>query len=130
MQTTTATRPGVSRRSNHHWLQCTLLYLLASAPLAVHAADAREPELTAADTGLAVRRAMLARRQYRDSQAGGDGASDPRCWPLMTAHPTAGAQTWVGRVGWLVVIWMGGVLALAVVAGLFRVVMNLAGLTV
>ena len=47
----------------------------------------------------------------------------------MTAHPFAGAQTWLRRVGWLVLIWVGSVLALGVVAGLFRVVMNLAGMT-
>ena len=48
----------------------------------------------------------------------------------MTAHPSAGAQTWLRRVGWLVLIWAASVLALGVVAGLFRAVMNLAGLTV
>ncbi len=48
----------------------------------------------------------------------------------MTAYPSAGAQTWLRRVGWLVLIWTGSVLALGVVAGLFRAVMNLAGLTV
>jgi hypothetical protein len=48
----------------------------------------------------------------------------------MTAHPSAGTQTWLRRVGWLVLIWGASVLALGVVAGLFRVVMNLAGLTV
>ena len=48
----------------------------------------------------------------------------------MTAHPSAGAQTWLRRVGWLVLIWAGIVLALGVVASLLRVVMNLAGLTV
>ena len=48
----------------------------------------------------------------------------------MTAHPSASAQTWARRVGWLCLIWAGSVLALGVVAGLFRVVMNLAGLTV
>ena len=48
----------------------------------------------------------------------------------MTAHPSAGAQPWLRRVGWLVLIWTASVLALGVVAGLFRVVMNLAGLTV
>ncbi|SIO66819.1 Protein of unknown function [Bradyrhizobium erythrophlei] len=47
----------------------------------------------------------------------------------MTAHPV-GAQTWLRRVGWLVLIWAAGVLALGLVAGLLRVVMNLAGLTV
>jgi hypothetical protein len=49
---------------------------------------------------------------------------------LMTAHPSAGAQTWLRKVGWLVLIWTASVLTLGVVAGLFRVVMNLAGLTV
>ena len=48
----------------------------------------------------------------------------------MTAHPSVGAQTWLRRVGWLVLIWAAGVLALGLVAGLLRVVMNLAGLTV
>jgi hypothetical protein len=48
----------------------------------------------------------------------------------MTAHPSDSAQTWLRRVGWLVLIWAASVLALGVVAGLFRVVMNLAGLTV
>jgi hypothetical protein len=48
----------------------------------------------------------------------------------MTAHPSAGARAWLRRVGWLVLIWAGGVAALGVVAGLFRVLMNLAGLTV
>jgi hypothetical protein len=48
----------------------------------------------------------------------------------MTAHPSAAAQMWFRRVGWLVLIWAASVLALGVVAGFFRVVMNLAGLTV
>ena len=48
----------------------------------------------------------------------------------MTARPSVGAQTWLRRVGWLVLIWAAGVLALGLIAGLFRVVMNLAGLTV
>ena len=48
----------------------------------------------------------------------------------MTARLSVGAQTWIRRVGWLVVIWATSVLALGVVAGLFRLVMNLAGLTV
>ena len=48
----------------------------------------------------------------------------------MKAHPSAGAPTWLQRVGWLVLIRAASVLALGVVAGLFRVVMNLAGLTV
>ena len=48
----------------------------------------------------------------------------------MNAHPSAVAPTWLQRVGWLVLIWTASVLALGVAAGLFRVVMNLAGLTV
>ncbi len=48
----------------------------------------------------------------------------------MTAPPSAGAQAWFRRVGWLVLIWAASVLALGVVAGLFRAVMTLAGLTV
>jgi hypothetical protein len=48
----------------------------------------------------------------------------------MTAHPSDSAQTWRRRVGWLVLIWVASVLALGVFAGLFRVVMNLAGLIV
>jgi hypothetical protein len=48
----------------------------------------------------------------------------------MTAHPSAGAQTWLRRIGWLVLIWAASVLTLGVVAGLFRAVMTLAGLTV
>ena len=48
----------------------------------------------------------------------------------MDAHPPVGAPTWLRKVGWLVLIWTASVLALGVVAGLFRVVMNLAGLTV
>lgn len=47
----------------------------------------------------------------------------------MKAHPSAGALTWLQRVGWLILIWAASVVALGVVAGLFRVVMNLAGLT-
>jgi hypothetical protein len=48
----------------------------------------------------------------------------------MNAHPPAGATTWLHRFGWLALIWAASVLALGAVAGLFRVVMNLAGLTV
>ena len=48
----------------------------------------------------------------------------------MTAHPSADAQTWLRRVGWLVLIWAVSVLETGGVAGLLRVVMNLAGLTV
>jgi Protein of unknown function (DUF2474) len=38
-------------------------------------------------------------------------------------------QTFLRRVGWLALIWATSVLALAVVAGLFRGLMTLAGLT-
>jgi hypothetical protein len=48
----------------------------------------------------------------------------------MKAQPSVGVPTWLQRVGWLVLIWAASVAALGVVAGLFRVVMNLAGLTV
>lgn len=41
------------------------------------------------------------------------------------AHPS-----WTRRVGWLLLIWLLSVLALAAVAGLIRVVMTAAGLTV
>lgn len=48
----------------------------------------------------------------------------------MTAHPSVGVQACLRRVGWLVLIWAASVLTLGAVAGLFRVVMTLAGLTV
>jgi hypothetical protein len=48
----------------------------------------------------------------------------------MGARARIGAQTWLRRVGWLVVIWAASVLALGIVAGLIRVLMNLGGLTV
>jgi hypothetical protein len=47
----------------------------------------------------------------------------------MGARARIGAQVWLRRVGWLVLIWAAGVLALGIVAGLFRVLMTLAGLT-
>lgn len=47
----------------------------------------------------------------------------------MTAHPSVGAQTWLRRVGWLVLIWAASVMALGAIAVLFREMMNLAGLT-
>jgi hypothetical protein len=37
--------------------------------------------------------------------------------------------SWPKRLGWLVLIWAGSVLALGVVAMVFRLLMNLAGLT-
>jgi hypothetical protein len=48
----------------------------------------------------------------------------------MGARMSVGAPTWLRRVGWLVLIWGASVLALGVVAGLFRILMTLAGLTV
>lgn len=36
---------------------------------------------------------------------------------------------WVRRLGWLVALWVGSVVALAAVAMLFRTAMSLAGLT-
>ena len=36
---------------------------------------------------------------------------------------------WWRRVGWLALIWLASVLALAVVAGLIHMLMSLAGLT-
>ncbi len=43
------------------------------------------------------------------------------------AAPT---PSWPRRLGWLVLIWAASILALGLVAVLFRVLMNLAGLTV
>ena len=48
----------------------------------------------------------------------------------MRVHMTASAQVWLRRLGWLVLIWVAGVVALGVVASLFRAAMTLAGLTV
>jgi uncharacterized protein DUF2474 len=39
-------------------------------------------------------------------------------------------RSWLQRIGWLVLIWSASVLALGIVAALFRILMNLAGLTV
>ncbi|RUO99978.1 MAG: DUF2474 domain-containing protein [Hyphomicrobium sp.] len=38
--------------------------------------------------------------------------------------------SWTRRFGWLVLIWTASVLALAVVAGIIRLLMSWAGLTV
>jgi hypothetical protein len=38
-------------------------------------------------------------------------------------------NSWPQRLGWLVLIWMASVAALAIVAALFRVLMSAAGLT-
>jgi hypothetical protein len=45
----------------------------------------------------------------------------------MAAH--VGQATLLRRIGWLALIWAISVLSLGVVAGLFRIVMTLAGLT-
>ncbi|BCH21045.1 hypothetical protein MesoLjLc_08180 [Mesorhizobium sp. L-8-10] len=43
----------------------------------------------------------------------------------------APAETsWPKRIGWLILIWTASVLALGAVALVFRLLMNLAGLTV
>lgn len=47
----------------------------------------------------------------------------------MPGPSSTEVRSWPRRVGWLVMIWAASVAALAVVAGLFRIVMNLAGLT-
>ena len=46
-----------------------------------------------------------------------DQASNNRSW------------LWLRRSGWLIAIWTGSVVSLAIVAMLFRVVMSFAGLT-
>ena len=48
----------------------------------------------------------------------------------MGARTPVGAQRWLRRMGWLVLIWAASVLALGIVGGLIRVLMYLAGLTV
>lgn len=42
---------------------------------------------------------------------------------------TGDQKLWLRRVGWLVLIWISSVAALGVVAVLFRLLMNMAGLT-
>jgi len=49
----------------------------------------------------------------------------------MASDPSpAPEHSWLQRVGWLVLIWVASVAALGIVAGLFRIIMSLAGLTV
>ncbi|MET0409478.1 MAG: DUF2474 domain-containing protein [Hyphomicrobium sp.] len=49
----------------------------------------------------------------------------------MTARPTESERpSWSRRFGWLLLIWTLSVLALAVVAGVIRLIMTAAGLTV
>lgn len=46
------------------------------------------------------------------------------------AAPSQAPASWPKRIGWLVLIWTASVLALGAVALAFRLLMNLAGLTV
>ena len=48
----------------------------------------------------------------------------------MAAAPSPAPVSWPKRIGWLVLIWAASVLALGAVALIFRMLMNLAGLTV
>ena len=47
----------------------------------------------------------------------------------MAGLSSAEVRSWPRRFGWLVMIWTASVAALAVVAALFRMAMNLVGLT-
>jgi hypothetical protein len=47
----------------------------------------------------------------------------------MAAHLSSGTQTLLRRVGWFILIWAASVLALGIVANVFRALMTLAGLT-
>jgi hypothetical protein len=47
----------------------------------------------------------------------------------MWGRSSAEVRSWPRRIGWLVLIWTVSVTTLAVVAALFRLTMNLAGLT-
>jgi hypothetical protein len=44
-------------------------------------------------------------------------------------RPQASLPSWPRRVGWLLLIWTASVLTLALLALVFRMLMNLAGLT-
>lgn len=44
------------------------------------------------------------------------------------AEPPRGPRQWTRRLGWLALIWLASVTALAAVALLIRILMNLAGL--
>jgi hypothetical protein len=48
---------------------------------------------------------------------------------LMAPRAQAPLKKWSRRLGWLILIWMASIIALASVAALFRVLMNAAGLT-
>jgi hypothetical protein len=47
----------------------------------------------------------------------------------MATYLSSGTQTLLRRVGWLVLIWVASVLALGIVASVFRALMMCAGLT-
>jgi hypothetical protein len=47
----------------------------------------------------------------------------------MAAHLSSGTHTLLRRVGWFILIWAASVLALGIVASVFRALMTLAGLT-
>lgn len=47
----------------------------------------------------------------------------------MVERAPVPTTSWPRRIGWLVLIWAASVIAVALVALLFRVVMSLAGLT-
>ena len=42
----------------------------------------------------------------------------------------AGTRGWLKRVAWLAALWLAGVVALAAIAAVIRLLMTLAGLTV
>jgi hypothetical protein len=46
----------------------------------------------------------------------------------MSATPTK-LPVWLGRIGWLALLWTAGVGGLGAVAGLIRILMKLAGLS-
>ncbi len=45
-------------------------------------------------------------------------------------HPSTAPKSWLARFGWMMAIWVVSVLALGIAALAFRLIMNLAGLTV
>ncbi|MEA2982585.1 MAG: hypothetical protein QOF91_2706 [Alphaproteobacteria bacterium] len=47
----------------------------------------------------------------------------------MAAYLFSGTRTVLRRVGWLVLIWAASVLALGIVASVFRALMTFAGMT-
>jgi hypothetical protein len=48
---------------------------------------------------------------------------------MKPSIPDAAPTGWTRRIGWLILIWLVSVLALGVLAGVFRVMMTAAGLT-